>query len=198
MAEVACVDGSVLTLHPVPKLDRSGAAYEVTLRLLRDGEPFGDVGECSGWLLSRTAEQLRALQQDRGPDAFPPAAYDAVLDHGLVEDGDRTLLRRLLPRDRELVCLRARDPDDGDPSGELRLWVREDRTWHDGRDGARGRWSLRTRAVLDAWGSAGTGLRALLDGPGLLRLLEDLDDEAGAARGEQRLQAGGDAADRPV
>ena len=198
MAEVACVDGSVLTLRPVPKLDRSGAAYEVTLRLLRDGEPFGDVGECSGWLLSRTAEQLRALQQDQGPDAFPPGAYDAVLDHGLVEDGDRTLLRRLLPRDRELLCLRARDPDDGDPSGELRLWVREDRTWHDGRDGARGRWSLRTRAVLDAWGSAGTGLRALLDGPALLRLLEALADEAGALRSDQRLQAGADAADRPV
>ena len=198
MAEVACVDGSVLTLRPVPKLDRSGAAYEVTLRLLRDGEPFGDVGECSGWLLSRTAEHLRALQQDSGPDAFPLGAYDAVLDHGLVEDGDRTLLRRLLPRDRELLCLRARDPDDGDPSGELRLWVREDRTWHDGRDGARGRWSLRTRAVLDAWGSAGTGLRALLDGPALLRLLEALADEAGALRSDQRLQAGADAADRPV
>ena len=61
MAEVVCVDGAVLTLLPVAKLDRSGAAYEVTLRLLRDGQLFGDVGECSGWLLSRTREQLRAL-----------------------------------------------------------------------------------------------------------------------------------------
>ena len=138
MAEVVCVDGSVLALLPVPKLDRTGVAYETTLRLLRDGLPFGDVGECSGWRLWRTAEQLRALQQEHGPDAFPPGAYDAVLDHGLVEDGDRTVLRRLLPRDRELLCLRARDPDDGNPSGELRLWVREDRTWHEGRDGARG------------------------------------------------------------
>ena len=204
MAEVVCVDGSVLTLLPVPKLDRTGAAYEVTLRLLRDGEPFGEVGECSRWLLARTAEQLRALQSTAGADAFPPGAYDAVLDHGLVEDGDRTVLRRLLPRDRELLCLRARDPDDGEPSGELRLWVREDRTWHDGRDGARGRWSLRARAVLDAWGSSGTGVRALLDGPALLRLLDQVVEEAGhtgvpgAPTADGPLQEGAGAADHTV
>jgi hypothetical protein len=198
VAEVVCVDGSVLALLPVPKRDRRGAAYEVTLRLRRDGEPFGDVGECSGWLLSRTAEQLRALQSAAGPDAYPPSAYDAVLDHGLVGDGDRAVLRRLLPRDRELLCLRARDPDDGDPSGELRLWVREDRTWHAGGDGQRGRWSISARVVLDAWGGAGTGVRALLDGPALLGLLERLAEEAGADRADQDLQVGRSAADRPV
>jgi hypothetical protein len=198
MAEVVCVDGSVLTLLPVPVLDRSGAAYEVTLRLLRDGRPFGEVGECSGWWLARTADQLRALQAAHGPDAFPPAAYDAVLDRGLVQDGHRTVLRQLLPRDRELLCLRARDPDDGDPSGELRLWVRDDRSWRDGRDGARGRWSLRCRGVLDAWGADGTGVRAVLDGPALLDLLDRLADEAGLHRAAPPLQAGAVAADRPV
>ena len=183
MAEVVCVDGSVLTLLPVALRDRSGAAYEATLRLLRDGEPFGEVGECSAWRLARTAEQLRAAQA-AGPHVFPPSGVDAVLDHGLVQDGDSAVLRRLLPRDVELLSLRARDPDDGDPSGELRLWVREDRTWHDGRDGAAGRWSLRARAVLDAWGSAGTGVRALLEGPALLRLLDQLVEEtAGDAVG---------------
>jgi hypothetical protein len=197
VAEVVCVDGSVLTLLPVPKLDRSGVAYEVTLRLLRDGRAFGDVGECSGWRLSRTAAHLRELQQRAGPDALPPAAYDAVLDRGLVEDGDRTVLRRLLPRDRELLCLRARDPGDGEPSGELRLWVREDRTWHDGRDGGRGRWSLRARAVLDVWGSEGTGVRALLDGSALLRLLDDLVEESGLGS-DDGLQPGAAAADHPV
>ena len=198
MAEVACVDGSVLTLRPVPQLDRRGVAYETTLRLLRDGEPFGDVGECSGWRLSRTAEQLRALQAEHGADAFPPAAYDAVVGHGLVQDGSRVALRRLLPRDRELLCLRARDPDDGDPSGELRLWVREDRTWHAGRDGAAGRWSLQARAVLDAWGSSGVGVRALLDGPALLRLLDHLVEESGLAAGEGLLQPGAGTADHRV
>ena len=198
MAEVVCVDGSVLTLLPVAVVDRSGAAYEMTLRLLRDGAPFGEVGECSGWRLSRTAAQLRELQERHGPDAFPPDAYAAVLDEGLVADGDRVVLRRLLPRDRELLCLRARDPDDGDPSGELRLWVREDRTWHDGRDGARGRWSVRARAVVDAWGSAGTGVRAVLDGPALLRLLDGLLGEAARGRDEDRLQAGAGGADPAV
>ena len=198
MAEVVCVDGSVLALLPVARVDRSGAAYEVTLRLLRDGAPFGEVGECSGWRLSRTADQLRVLQSASGPDAFPPAAYDTVVDQGLVGDGDRAVLRRLLPRDRELLCLRARDPDDGDASGELRLWVREDRTWHDGRDGAAGRWSLHARAVLDAWGSTGTGLRALLDGPALLRLLDRLVEEAEDRRDDGRLQAGAEAADQEV
>lgn len=197
MAEVVCVDGSVLALLPVPRLDRTGAAYEVTLRLLRDGRPFGEVGECSRWRLARVAEQLRAAQAS-GPDAFPPSAYDAVLGHGLVEDGGRTVLRRLLPRDRELLCLRARDPDDGEPSGELRLWVREDRTWHAGCDGARGRWSLQARAVLDAWGSDGTGLRALLDGPALLRLLDRLVDEASRARGDGALQDRAGVADHVV
>ena len=197
MNEVVCVDGSVLTLVPVPVVDRSGAAYELTLRLLRDGAPFGEVGECSGWRLSRVAERLRALQEDGRP-GFPPAAHEAVVDSGLVADGDRAALRRLLPRDHELLCLRARDPDDGDPSGELRLWVREDRTWHAGRDGAGGRWSLQARAVLDAWGSTGTGVRALLDGPALLRLLDGLAAQAARGRGDEVLQAGADGADHPV
>ena len=198
MAEVVCVDGSVLTLLPVPVVDRSGVAYEMTLRLLRDGAPFGEVGECSGWRLSRTAAQLRVLQEQSGPGAFPPAAHVAVLDAGLVADGDRLVLRRLLPRDRELLTLRARDPDDGDPSGELRLWVREDHTWRAGRDGAHGRWSLHARAVLDAWGSAGTGVRALLDGPAVLRLLDQLVGEAALMSDDDLLQAGAGAADPSV
>lgn len=198
MAEVVCVDGSVLTLLPVPKLDRSGAAYEATLRLLRDGEPFGDVGECSAWRLARTAEHVRAAQAAAGPDAFPASVLQAVLGHGLVSDGDTAVLRRLLPRDAELLSLRARDPDDGDPSGELRLWVREDRTWHDGRDGAAGRWSLHARAVLDVWGSAGTGVRALLDGPALLRLLDRLVDEAGLGRDDGRRRDAAGALDHHV
>jgi hypothetical protein len=198
VAEVVCVDGSVLTLLPVHKLDRSGAAYEATLRLLRDGEPFGEVGECSAWRLARTAEQLRTAQAAGGPDAFPPTALEAVLGHGLVQDGDTAVLRRLLPRDPELLSLRARDPDDDDRSGELRLWVREDRTWHERRDGAAGRWSLRARAVLDAWGSAGTGVRALLEGPALLRLLDRLVEEAGLGRDDGRRQNAAGAADHPV
>ena len=119
MAELVCVDGSVLSLLPVPKLDRSGVPYESTLRLLRDGEPFGDVGQCSGWLLARTAEALRTEQ--RVGDRFPVADWSPVL---ASVDGVSPVVRSVLPRDRELLCLRAREPDDGDGTGELRLWVR--------------------------------------------------------------------------
>lgn len=171
MAELVCVDGSALSIVPVPKLDRGGAAYEMTLRLLRDGAPFGDVGECSGWQLARTAEQLRQAQVQHGPDAFPATGADVLLD-GSRADGAQ--LRRLLPRDRELLCLRSRDPDDGNGSGELRVWLRDERTWVPGADGARGRWSSRSRAVLDCWGDGGRGVRCELDAPALLRLLDGL------------------------
>lgn len=173
MAELVCVGGSVLSLLPVPRLDRRGVAYESTLRLLCDGEPFGDVGQCSGWLLARTAEDLRVEQ--RTADRFPTPDWSPVLP---AADGASPVLLRLLPRDRELLCLRAREPDDGDGSGELRLWVREDHTWQNGADGSRGRWALRTNAVLDVWGGAGTGLRCLLDGDRLLALLDDLVTES--------------------
>ena len=80
MAEVQCVDGCVLSILPVPKLDRGGVAYEVTLRLLLDGAPFGEVGECSRWRLAHTAERLRAAQAQDGPAAFPVAGADVLLD----------------------------------------------------------------------------------------------------------------------
>jgi hypothetical protein len=180
MAEVECVDGSVLSIVPVPKRDRGGVAYEMTLRLLLDGAPFGDVDECSRWRLTRTAEQLREARDRHGPDAFPVTGVDVLLDGGRA-DGPR--LRRLLPRERELLCLRSRDPDDGDGVGELRVWLRDDRTWLPGSDGARGRWSTRSRAVLDCWGDGGRGVRCVLDAASLLRLLDGLVDESAALDG---------------
>ena len=181
MVEVRCVDGSVLSLLPVAKLDRGGVAYEVTLRLLLDGASFGEVGECSGWRLARTAERLRAAQAQAGADAFPATGVHGLLD-GRLSDG-QAQLRELLPRDDELLCLRARDPDDGDGDGQLRIWLRHDRTWLPGRDGARGRWSTTSRAVVDCWGDGGRGVRCLLDAPALLRLLDGLVAEAAAAQG---------------
>ena len=94
----------------------------------------------------------------------------------------RAQLRELLPRDDELLCLRSRDPDDGDGDGELRVWLRHDRAWLPGRDGARGRWSTTSRAVLDCWGDGGRGVRCLLDAPALLRLLDALAADGAAAR----------------
>jgi hypothetical protein len=192
MAEVQCVDGSVLSILPVPRLDRRGVAYEVTLRLLLDGAPFGDVGECSGWRLARAAEQLRQAQAADGPDTFPVTGVDLLLAGRLERapgpDGTRpdqaaSALRRLLPRDRELLSLRSRDPDDVAGTGELRVWLRDDRSWVPAADGARGRWSTRSRAVLDCWGDGGRGVRCLLDAPGLLRLLDGLVADRAAVAG---------------
>jgi hypothetical protein len=195
MAEVQCVDGSVLSILPVPRLDRRGVAYEVTLRLLVDGAPFGDVGECSGWRLARAAEQLRQAQAADGPEAFGVTGVDLLLDarlgrgagsdgaDGALPDPAASALRRLLPRDRELLSLRSRDPDDVAGTGELRVWLRDDRSWVPASDGARGRWSTRSRAVLDCWGDGGRGVRCLLDAPGLLRLLDGLVADRAAVAG---------------
>lgn len=150
MAEVVCVDGSLLCLLPVPCLGRDGIPYEVTLRLERDHEPFGEIGERCGFFLAQTAEKVRAAREAHGPGALP--------------DGDG--------RDCELLSLRARDPDDLTSEGELRLWLRDARRWVPGRGGARGRWERQRHAVLDVWGPSGTGVRAVLDSDGLLALLD--------------------------
>ena len=110
-----------------------------------------------------------------GLNAYPPEPWDL---HGHAYVGVW-----LLPRDAELLCLRSRDPDDGDGTGELRLWLRHDRTWLPGRDGARGRWSTRSRAVVDCWGDSGRGVRCVLDSAGLLRLLDALVADAETVAG---------------
>lgn len=192
MAELVCVDGSVLSLQPVPVVDRGGLPYEATLRLLRDREPFGEVGERCAGRLAETAGRLRDAR--RHGDGFPEPGLTVALR---ALDGARAgspAVRRVLPRDGELLALRGRDPDDVASSGELRVWLRDDRTWHPGSDGVRGRWSERCRAVLDAWGAAGTGVRCLLDSAALLALLERLVDECvavGALDACEASEAGG-------
>ena len=161
MAVVRCVDGAQLSVVPVPVRDRGGAAYEVVLHLLLDGEPLGEVGERCYGLLTAIAQQLRA-------PAVPAAAVP-----------------RPLARDVELLSLRARDPDDVAPSeggsaGELRAWLRQERRWLP----VQRRWEQTELVVLDAWG-AGRGVRAQTDLAGLRRLLDDLlaEADAGGATG---------------
>jgi hypothetical protein len=185
MAEVRCVDGSVLSVLPVPVLDREGAPYEVTLRLLHEGELFGEVGERCGFFVATTAARLRAAREG-DPDGFPASSLEAGLrawaqDRG--EDADRAWVafERYLPRDRELFAFLSRDPDDVTAAGELRVGLRNERSWLAPEDGhVRGRWELRCRAVVDAWGASGTGVRAVLDSAGLLAFLERLVTEFAA------------------
>ena len=159
MPDVTCVDGSVLTVLAVPVLDRDGAPYEMTLRLLRDGVPFGEVGERCGWFLTGAIERLRA-------DGQVP---ESTLEHGVRAAGaDWAQLAPHLPRDRELFAFLAREPDDLPGAGELRVRLRTVRTWS-----GRG-WQVRHDALLEAWGDGGTGVRAVLDRQALLALLEPL------------------------
>ncbi len=177
MAEVTCVDGSVLAVLPVPVLDRDGVSYELSLRLLRDGLPFGEVGERCGWFIATTAARLRAARAAGAEDAFPASSLEAGLrawaaDEQVPVDGAWDRFERYLPRDRELFAFLSRDPDDLSSAGELRVTLRTERSWM--TDGERGRWQLRCLAVLDAWGAGGTGVRAVLASAELLALLERL------------------------
>lgn len=181
MAQVTCADGTALTVLPSPVLDRDGVPYEVTLRLLRDGAPFGEVGERCGYFLAATAARLRAA---RTADLeFPASSLEAGVCAWAVDAGEDPAalweqLQRYLPRDRELFCFRSRDPDDLACEGELRATVHLEKDWVDGS------WALREVAVLQAWGDDGTGVRALLDSDQLLGFLESLVQdfaEAGAS-----------------
>ena len=161
MTRVTCVDGCALTVEPVPVLARDGVPYEVTLRLLRDGEPFGEVGERCGYLLAATAARLRSAREAE-PDGFPPSSLEAGIrawsaDRGEDPDAAWRAAQRYLPRDRELFAHLSRDPDDLTSAGELRACVRQEREWS-----ADTGWQVRSRAVLEAWGADGTGVRCVL------------------------------------
>lgn len=174
MAVIRCLDGSTLGVEPVAVLDRDGRTYEVTLRLTRDGADFGEVGERCGYFLAAAATRLDRARADgsevarRWPDPedrFPSSSVEGGLrawaaDEGRDADQVWRVLERYLPRDRELFSFRHRDPDDQASTGELRCWVRVHKNWveHEGR----GRWRLAQRAVLEAWGDAGVGVRAVL------------------------------------
>ena len=182
MAELSCVDGSVLSVLPVPCLGRDGVPYEVTLRLDRDGEQVGAVGERCGFFVAQTAARLRAA----GPGAFPLSGLEAGLrawaaDHGVDGDEAWAGFARYLPRDREVLAFRSRDPDDVAAAGELRVVLREERSWVPPvQDGGRGRWRLRCLAVVEAWDAHGRGVRAVLDSAGLLAFLEQLLSDCAA------------------
>ena len=180
MADLRCVDGSVLSVLPVPCLGRDGVPYEVTLRLERAGEQVGAVGERCGFFLAQTAARLRAA----GPDAFPLSGMEAGLrawadDQGVDADEAWSGFARYLPRDREVLAFRSRDPDDVSAAGELRVVLREERTWS--AESGRGRWRLRCLAVVEAWDAGGRGVRAVLDSAGLLAFLEQLLADCAAA-----------------
>lgn len=198
MATVTCVDGRVLGIVPVPVPDRDGVCYEVTLRLTLDGAEFATVGERCGYFLAAAAVRAAAAradgsgEADRWPDPadrFPVSNLEGglrawALDAGEDPDLAWDALARYVPRDHELFAFRHRDPDDLGSVGELRATVHTERTWVPAPGArslgvpGRGTWRLGRRASLEAWGSGGTGVRALLDSAGLLALLSEIVADA--------------------
>jgi hypothetical protein len=237
VAELRCVDGSLLRVDPVPCRDRGGVPYEITLELRRDGAPFGSVGERCGYLLATIAVRLVASRgagspqarcwpdpDDRFPDPFPfpfpVPATDGALDpyprHPNPQHADQRQPDPRQPnpprtyppllssrRELELFAFRRRDRDDAAGTGELRCTLRTIATWmarpaaagsgedpRHGRDlsanGGAGRWRLARRAVMEAWGSAGDGVRAVLTSAQLAVFLAEVLDEAERAGASYR------------
>ena len=170
MADLTAVDGTTLSVLPIAVLDRDGTPYEVTLELRRDGQVMGAVGERCGYFLAETAARLRVARA-AGAE-FPPSNLEAGL-RGWAADAGRDAdelwdeVSRYLPRDRELFCFRARDPDDRATVGELRVTTEVERRWDDG-------WQLSHLAVLRAWGERGAGMTVLLTSYQLLAFLDEL------------------------
>jgi hypothetical protein len=203
MAEIICVDGSRLGVHPVAVLDRQRRPYEVTWRMTRDGAEFGVVGERCGYLLDGVRARLAAARVDGSaealrwalPDRFPGGAVESGV-RAWARDGGRdpgvawTELARYVPRDRELFAFRHRDPDDLGSAGELRCTVRTEKSWEaagaasSSPGGTPGCWRLGRRAIVEAWGDLGVGVRAVLDSSGLDRFLAVLRREVEREMGE--------------
>ena len=173
MTRVTCADDCVLAVEPVPVLGRDGTPYEVTLRLLVDGEPFGEVGERCGYFLAATAARLRRARE-HDPDAFPHSSMEAGIrawaqDRDDDPDAAWAVAARYLPRDRELFAHLSRDPDDLTSVGELRATLRTERRWVPGSG-----WQVRCLALLEAWGSGGRGVRCVLTAEQLQAFLDEL------------------------
>ncbi|RAY14517.1 hypothetical protein DPM19_15540 [Actinomadura craniellae] len=179
MGGLHCLDGSSLRVIPVPSCDSGGTPYEVTLRLERDGASFGSVGERCGYFIADLAARLAAARAEGSPQAVrwrdpddrfpdpprPPAAR-----------GERS-------QECELFAFRYRDRVDLAGTGELRCTVRTSSVWiprqeecWSGRGPALGRWRLNRRAVVEAWGAGGRGVRAVLTSGELELFLTDLLD----------------------
>lgn len=178
MADLRCADGAVLGVHAEPVRDRDGAPYEVTLRLTRDGEPFGEVGERCGYFLAATASRLRAVRRD-DPEGFPRSSAEAGVrawarDVAVDQDAAWDTLARYLPRDRELFAFRSRDPDDLASVGELRARLEVVKQWSGASGSEPGSWRLQCCAVLEAWGAGGVGLRCVLSSEALQEFLDQL------------------------
>ncbi|MBE1534135.1 hypothetical protein [Actinomadura algeriensis] len=182
MRTLRCLDGSALTVVPVAAVDRGGAPFEVTLELRRDGAVFGAVGERCGFFLADVAARLAAARADGSPqaarwpdpdDRFP--GREAAVERGAERNAGRD---GAAARDPELFAFRYRDRGDVLSTGELRCTVRTSALWVGRHQSSAGCWRVARRAVLEAWGASGRGVRAVLTSTELVRFLDGLLAEA--------------------
>ncbi|MFC4050348.1 hypothetical protein ACFOY4_11685 [Actinomadura syzygii] len=165
MRGLRCLDGSDLAVVPVASLDRGGNPFEVTLELRRDGDSFGSVGERCGYFLADLARRVAEARTDGSAQAARwPDPDDRFPD---PSPGDPS-------REPELFAFRYRDRGDVISTGELRCALRTSSMWLGGQQSAAGRWRVARRAVLEAWGAGGRGVRAVLTSADLARFLAEL------------------------
>jgi hypothetical protein len=163
----------------VPVRDRGGTPYEVTLEIQCDGRSFGAVGECCGYFLATLARRVADARLEGSPEArawpdeadrFPeppsPAAPGAPGEY------------RVVSREPELFAFRRRERADTAGTGELRCTLRTSCTWLSGPDHRGGEWRRSRRAVVEAWGTDGHGVRAVLTSVELADFLAALVVEA--------------------
>jgi hypothetical protein len=172
-----CLDGSSLAVVPVAACDRGGTPYEITLELLRDGHSFGAVGERCGYLLADLAGRVAAARAEGSPQAVDWPDLDDRFPEPLGADGTR---------EPELFAFRYRDRGDVLSTGELRCALRTSSFWVGGHSAPAGRWRVARRAVIEAWGAGGRGVRAVLTSTELAGFLTDLLAEAERTAGGGR------------
>ncbi|WP_433333795.1 hypothetical protein [Spirillospora sp. CA-294931] len=179
------MDGSSLDVVPVASVDRGGRPFEVTLELRRDGDSFGAVGERCGYFIAGLAERVAAARADDSPEA---ARWP--------DPEDRFPAPRDGAREPELFFFRYRDRGDLASTGELRCTLRTSSAWIGRQDSSGGHWRVARRAVIEAWGAGGRGVRAVLTSSELARFLADLLSEAERAGASYRDQL--DRVQRPL
>lgn len=153
-------------MTPVPSHDCGGVPYEVTLDLRRNGDAFGSVGERCGFFLAAVARRLAEARADGSSQA-----------RGWPDPDDRFPEPGSPHREPELFAFRYRERTDLASTGELRCSLRTSSVWLPLHG-----WRLARRAVVEAWGAGGRGVRAVLTSTDLAAFLDDLlreVDEAG-------------------
>jgi hypothetical protein len=187
--------------------DRLGMPYEITLDLRRGRKPFASIGERCGFRLSQLAASVTAAREDPAQAVAWPDPDDRFPEPGQPGrpgSPDRVWSPEFRPGEREYFTLRSRERSDLPGSGEFRCVLRDSAVWLDkqwpsgGREhpgavspghpgpvkqgsGQPGGWSLTRRAVIEAWGADGIGVRAVLTSAELVTFLDTVLREPGGA-----------------